>query len=492
MFSNIVLSCSKSFEYPKDKYFRPSISYPEYPFKSHIASEPNDVYDAVREGFVMLGLDNENFGKTHWNPLRDLIVPGDKVLIKPNMVMDENKSGGGVECLYTQPSVVAAVIDYVIIALKGKGTIIVGDAPMQECNFDKLLEESGYLSLLSFYKNILPKTIEIEIKDFRGLKSVRKNGINVSEVNNTPGKLIDLEEYSAFHNTKKEYLDNLRITNYDPALLKMHHNQNKHEYLVSEDVIDCDVFINMPKPKTHRKGGVTISLKNIVGTCVRKEYLPHHSCGAKSDGGDEYLNHNLLRQIANQFLDYRNYYMQTKKCYSIAIFFKYLSSLFYYMSKSFTKEKFSEGSWYGNDTIARTIVDLNKILFYTNKKGTLQEKPHRKYFIVADMIISGEKEGPVLPSPKKVGIIAMGSDPVCFDETILELMGAKKEFIKTIKYAREFIDNYPLTKRDTIPYILSNNKSWDKKQVNEIMPEDLLYFIPTSGWVNAFRKQHKS
>ena len=32
--------------------------------------------------------------------------------------MDYNPTGEGVECLYTQPSIVAAIVDYVIIALK--------------------------------------------------------------------------------------------------------------------------------------------------------------------------------------------------------------------------------------------------------------------------------------------------------------------------------------------------------------------------------------
>ncbi|SFB14023.1 hypothetical protein SAMN05216587_11543 [Selenomonas ruminantium] len=49
-------------------------------------------------------------------------------------------------------------------------------------------------------------------------------------------------------------------------------------------------------------------------------------------------------------------------------------------------EKYWNGSWYGNDTIWRTIADLNHILYYANKEGKLQEKRQRKVLIVADMI----------------------------------------------------------------------------------------------------------
>ena len=61
----------------------------------------------------------------------------------------------------------------------------------------------------------------------------------------------------------------------------------------------------------------------------------------------------------------------------------------------------SEGSWYGNDTLWRCIVDLNKVLFYSNKKGVMQKTRQRKYLTIVDAIIAGEKEGPLEPTPKR-------------------------------------------------------------------------------------------
>ena len=99
------------------------------------------------------------------------------------MVLECNKSETGDErSLYTHPSIVAAVIDYVLIALGKNGRIIVGDAPVQECNFEKLIAESGYSDLISFYKG---KGIDIDIVDFRELKSVVKNGMHVSTINDS-------------------------------------------------------------------------------------------------------------------------------------------------------------------------------------------------------------------------------------------------------------------------------------------------------------------
>lgn len=473
--------------YPIENNFRPSIAFPEYPF-IELSKTENHVYEMIREGFRMMGYDIENYGSVNWNPLGDLIKPGDKVLIKPNMVMDKNRNvSGNTDCLYTQPSLVAAVIDYVIIALKGYGSIIVGDAPVQECNFKNLIKMSGYEDLIEYYrKKLYDSQIIIELHDFRGLFSKTINGINHTSVRDVSSTTIDLAEESEFSDQSAKYFEKMRITNYDPALLKKHHNQNKHEYLINDNVLIADVVINMPKPKTHRKAGVTISLKNIVGINTRKEYLPHHVIGSIEEGGDEYQEKSILKEIRDKLLDKRNYYAQTAKRYNTAKFFAHTAGIINRTIKFENKDEYLDGSWYGNDTISKTIIDLNKILFYSDKMGVLQEKKQRKYLIIADMIISGEKEGPLAPLPKDVGIIAIGEDPVCFDEVILKLMGAKKEYIHTIEHARNVVGNYILTEGDSYPYLLSNKKEWNKKKIEEISDDSLLYFVPTSGWKEAF------
>lgn len=462
-----------------DKYSYPSTGI----FKKDTG---NHVYNMVCEGFKMMGLDEENYGTDEWNPLKDLIEPGNTVVIKPNWVMDVNPNGLGTECLYTQPSVVAPVIDYVMVALKGRGKIVVGDAPMQECNFDNLMKTSGYDKMLQYYESIMPKGISISFVDFRELKSVVKDGIHYSETFDDKGVVIDLKDESEFAGESEKFFDNVRITNYDPAILKQHHNATKNEYYVSKDILSADVIINMPKPKTHRKAGVTISLKNLVGINARKEFLPHHTNGAKSEGGDEYLKSSLLKKMADCFLDKQNYYSQTAKEYSKAKLmhkgFGICSNLNYW----FGKDKYMEGSWYGNDTISRTIVDLNKILMYADKNGIMQSSVQRKYLIVADMIISGEKEGPVEPSPKDVGIVALGDNPVVFDETIATLMGADITRIPTLLHARSCKGKYELCNPNEAAVIISNDERWNGKIANDISPSDKLYYIPTSGWLPVF------
>lgn len=486
-----------SCKYYKTAPFRPSINYPELPFND-IAVEPNEVYDMVREGFHLMGYDDKNYESPEWNPLCQIIVPGNTVVLKPNLVMDHNlNSEGGLDCLFTQPSIVAAVLDYVVIALKGKGKIIVGDAPMQECDFEKLINESGYLELINYLKGKLRETnIDIELLDFRELRSVNKDGLRYSvedrySYSGSGSLTVNLGEDSEFAGLDDYSYKNMRITNYDPALLKKHHNAQVNEYRVSKEILMADVIINMPKPKTHRKGGVTISLKNLVGINSRKEYLPHHVNGSLAEGGDEYLNKAWQKRLNDYLLDKRNYHMQTTKDYGKAKFFVRMLRWNGYLGRIFNKDYYSEGSWYGNDTISRTIIDLNKILLYADKEGKMCKTPQRKLLIVGDMIVSGEKEGPIAPSPKDVGMITMGEDPVCYDEAMATLMGAKVEKIPTLGRARYLNPKFAFTEKNSSPLLVSNDMRYNLKRIDAVSPEDLLYFVPTTGWKPAFKTNSK-
>lgn len=493
MDSKVVIVKTERYDYYRESRFRPTEKYPETPFEE-LGKGENHIYKMVREGFHLMGYDIKKYGYADWNPLGVIVKPGNTVVLKPNMVMDVNGiAEKGTDCLYTQPSIVAAVLDYVIIALKGNGNIIVGDAPMQECNFDKLVEESGYLTLIMYLQEKLKNTdIRISLVDFRELRSKVKGGIRYSlteryKYSGEGSVIVDLGKESEFAGQNDCVYDNLRITNYDPAILKSHHNSEVNEYKVSKEILSADVIINMPKPKVHRKGGVTIALKNMVGISCRKEYLPHHTNGSVKEGGDEYLHKSWLKSLSSFFEDKKNYHMQTTKKYKKAIFFKYLMRISALLCRYLCKDKYVEGSWYGNDTISRTLVDLNKILFYSDKKGNMKNDPQRRMLIVADMVISGEKEGPVCPSPKEVGIIAMGENPVCFDEAIATLMGANMNYMHSINRARNRKGKYMLIKEESMPFLVSNSIKYNHKYLSNLLDKDLLYFIPSTGWEQAFK-----
>ena len=366
---------------------------------------------------------------------------------------------------------------------------------MQACDFDELVNNSGYKAMIEYYQERL-SGIEISLKDLRGIKSKVRNGCYYYNDNlESKQVIVKLNDDSEFFGLSPKQMQAMRVTNYDPDILNSHHNSDVHEYAIAEDVLEADVIINMPKCKTHRKAGVTASLKNMVGVCARKEYLPHHTNGAKLDDeikrGDAYLSPTIFRRIEDFLLDWKNRFSQTRKkpliAFVLQVFIRINNFLSHILSMG-KDEKFSEGSWYGNTTISKTITDLNKIIFFANKKGDISSGKKRRYLIVADMIIAGDKEGPLLPNANPIGLIGVGENPVIFDEVIATIYRAKMDYMHTIKQARKTADSkYPLVQNEEIGVIVSNNSFWNNKTWKEISENALLDIRPTSGWKKAFK-----
>lgn len=411
----------------------------------------------------------------------ELLHPGQTVLIKPNLVSDVNyNKQAGTDCLYTQPEVIDPVVEYVCCALKGTGTIIIGDAPVQECNFERI---RGIREIIEKYQKHIT---DIKLLDFRELVSVVDNGVHKAKINkDAKGKIINLGRDSAFYGENDGTLEKLRITNYDPRILPKHHKGEIQEYYISEYALKADVIINMPKPKAHRKAGMTGALKNFIGVNIRKEFLPHHTLGSVESGGDEYLKKNIFHDIQSKLLDKKNI-LESECNFLYARMLRYpiraLSAVIRLMGPSY-----SEGSWYGNDTISRTILDVNRAVLYANKDGIICDTPQRKIIILADMIISGEGEGPLMPSPKPVGMILAGTNPVCFDEVVSTIMGFDFKKIPAITRTRDKKGRLALGNGE-VAVISSNSSKYNGKSTDVLRESDLLCFKPSSGWKGHIEK----
>ncbi len=459
-------------DYDKIAPFNPPEIYPEYPFKE--VNPNNAIYDQVRSLFLKLGMDENNFGKSNWNPFDEIISPGDSVVIKPNFVRHYNGvKKFGTDVLITNGSLIRVIIDYIYIALDGKGSIIIADAPIQSANFDRILDISGLYKIKKFYDN--NSTLKLNILDLRNSFSYRENGILIKKpLKGDPlgYSLIDLKDDSELKDITEDYTK-FRVTNYHKDEMLKSHNKISHNYKISNTLLNADVIINLPKLKTHKKAGFSCALKNIVGVFL-KDTLPHHRSFSIDEGGDEYLNKDFRKKwmsILNQSLDRQN------NSYIFKILTYMLSFIFLtgYLLKF--KDNYFEGSWYGNDTIPRTIADLNRILFYSDKNGILKNVPQRKMFIIVDAIIAGEKEGPISPKPKKCGVIIGGYNPLAVDLVCSKIMGYDYNKIPTFRYLLK-INKYSLNfKLEDLKILSSKCTQFDqiyKKYGND--------FIPPEGW----------
>lgn len=468
------------FSYPdKNTYFNPSESYPEYKWKQDsISIEKNEIYDMLRQSLYFLDLDKENFGSENWNPFKDIIKPGQTVLLKPNIVLHRHND---LDCVITHPSLVRATIDYVCIALNNTGKIIIGDAPLQSCNFEYIKNNVGYKEILEFYSN---KNTNIELIDFRNFISDINRSIGeynvVTHKDDNNMYCVDFLQDSLLDEVSNKYKQ-FRVTNYDHRLMKKYHNKKHHKYLIRDILLQADVIITMPKPKTHRKAGFTAALKNNIGTVVHKHCLPHHTKGSKENGNDEYLKASFLKCLRYEIIqkiDICNFY--NKKGF-IKIWKKLLGKVQKIINKTH-KCKFYEGSWYGNDTIWRTFGDLTRALIYTDKNGNLQKYSQRKFFIIADMIISGEREGPLEPSRKNQGMIVAGDDFLAFDSVISKIMGFDYKKIPGI-YRMFNIIKYSISNiryEDII--VSSNDNKLDNIRLKDADFSHIAPFYPTLGW----------
>jgi len=463
-------------DYPGREYaFSPSIRYPEYKYDV-IAKEKNDVYDMVRESFFVLGMDSENQGTPDWNPLGDIINPDDTVVIKPNWIIHINpeKTQHDTKCLVTNPSVVRAVADYVLIALReGSGRLIIGDSPTWQCDLDSLVNNMGYDAVFDFYKE--REGEKVSKKDFRDL-IISSGDEYGKKVTGSHGVIVDLQRDSALNDFSEKEMDDFRIYGYSSEIMKEAHAKDKHQYMIHEDILNADVIINIPKPKTHRKAGMTACCKNFVGINCRKEYLPHHRVGSADEGGDEYNHKNIIKSIHSSIAEK---FFSTKNPGQLLSFANKMTRG---AELVLSRDKKYDGGWYGNETLWRMVADLNQIVEFADPDGVIKTESQRKIFNVCDMIIPGQGEGPLKPIPKQFGAIVCGENRVMVDYLIAELMGFDQSKIKYIFYLMESLKinpkDYYVTDKENHTERITDFKG-NRKDV----------FIPAQGWAGHIEKR---
>ena len=479
-----------SLKYPTKAPFDPDKIYQELdPLGLTGLNSENKVYAAIRKTLEHLGLDSKRMNTSNWNPFSDFIKPGDTVLIKPNLVLHHNRGNENIDAVVTHASVIRPIIDYSLLALNGKGKLIIGDAPHGDADFNSIIRYNGLEELVSWYNEKTKYTIEL--RDFR--KYIYPKGFSDSifkEVNNDPDgyNLVNLGKLSKLD--KLANIERLYGSDYDRKFIVEQHRNNQHKYLIAGTVLNSDVIISVPKLKTHKKTGITINLKNLVGINGDKNYLAHYRVGPPSQGGDEYPDTNsyVLKMLRN-LNNFRRDVLLSKNKMSL----RYINKLFkipaYFLNflhSYFNKiKKIHGGNWYGNDTCWRMCLDLNYILRYADKRGNLGDKVQRKYFCLVDGIIAGEGDGPMTPDPKPIGFLAAGFDPYKVDYVCSYLMGFNPTKLQLIKNSQQ---------DKIIGFLPEDLKVYCYHNAQEIFFRNInLQFLPHYAWQGKIeRKEDES
>jgi uncharacterized protein (DUF362 family) len=476
----IYLEKRDCFTYPDpEDYFSPHILYPEYPFsRDTLSPRPNEVYDMVRTSLFGMGLDKNRFGTTEWNPLGDYVKPGGYILLKPNFVKHVN-SIGGLDCTVTHPSIIRTVVDYCVIA---KARIIeIGDAPIQGCDFDELMEKHGYTRLFYFIRK---QGIHLIVTDFRltiSKRLVKGTLLQGKNEDNDISKTIefDLKENSYFDSLPEN--SKYRITQYSDRKIGQNHNQEHHKYLIARQVFEADLIINLPKPKTHRFAGITGASKNFIGIASDKEYLPHFRVGAPRSGGDESNDDGILYRIYSAINCGYCRQIEKRRVFMQLIYRGFAKSVLLLHKVITSKSMYIVGQWHGNDTIWRTILDLNLILLYGKEDGNVDFSCRpRTVLTIGDMIIAGEKRGPLEPSPKSLGCILASNNLAVFDYVFCKMTGFNIDLIPSVQNGLK--NSLLLNVPSASIQIHSNKKEFSNITLDKINFPREYYFVPNPLW----------
>jgi uncharacterized protein (DUF362 family) len=342
---------------------------------------PIKVNRALDEIFQSLGINPDN-------PFEGYIKPGMRVFIKPNWVASRWRKScdhtDSLYCVITHPAVIEAVADRVAQALCGAGEIIIADNPSIDADFEELMEFTGIRRLESKYDvpchiyDLRPLVCK-DLKDYgKKDKMTPQPGDPNGEVELNLGKnsLLYGVDSSLFRGVFDEREETVAAHTGDTQL-----------YTMSKSLYDADVYISIPKLKTHQKVGATLNLKGQVGAMTRKNQLVHWRIGSPETGGDEYPDRASWERAQGAKVTHR-------------------------------------GSHPGNDTIWRMVVDLYKSLL----------TKERKYFTIIDGIMGGEGQGPFCPTSKHSNVLIGAFDFLLADIAAVRYMGINPEKVKYLEY----------------------------------------------------------
>jgi uncharacterized protein (DUF362 family) len=432
--------------------------------------------DAVRA--AVSGLLRGMLGSDAGNPLGGFVEEGHTVLIKPNMIRQSHLYDESWEQVITHGTVIRAVVDLCYRALNGTGRIVIGDGPQNDADFKEICKVLGLDQLRERYERELG--YKIEICDFRVERWLRgADGVTTEKValEGDPHGFVefDLAGRSEFVEDRDYYGSDA-----DFRETQRYHTGGTNKYLLSKTPLEADALINLPKLKTHKKVGVTLSLKNLVGIHGHRNYLPHHVMGTPRRGGDEYPDASLLNEIHG---------IATKALKEILArqggkggpFIKAAKNLGYKVFGS-TEEVVRSGNWYGNDTTWRMVLDLNKLLFYGDARGALSDRMNpKKYLTIVDGIIGGEGTGPLAPNPRPCGLLIGGINPVAVDCACATLMGFDIGKIPKLRNAFS-MNALPLVDFSQQDIEVRSNRGEFNRPLKQIRKEDVIHFEPHFGW----------
>lgn len=404
------------------------------------------------------------------------------VVVKPNWVEDSHLYKKEVwEPIITNPDVILCLLECLAERIVGTATICVCDAPNTYVDFAAILGRGNFKKRFSSLAEKYPR-IKFELLDLRREIWITKQDVVVKRLANPEDPRgyvkVNLAQESLFYGHVGE--GRFYGADYDSAVVNSHHNGKIQEYLIAGTPIACDLFINVPKMKTHKKTGITCCLKNLVGINGDKNWLPHHTKGSPASHGDEFPRLSFKNRV-------ESYAKQTGR--KAALNLPLLGTWIYRKMRNTGKQFLGDsetiirnGNWSGNDTCWRMALDLNRALLFGNPDGSWRDRFHPKaYLAIVDGIIGGQGNGPLCPDPAQSNVLVAGTNPAEVDAVVAKLMGFNPESIPIIKHAFD-ANNWPITTNKMSEVRVADGRVGREIGLAEVLPAIEGGFNPHFGW----------
>lgn len=404
-------------------------------------------------------------------------------VVKPNWIQESHQTIADCwEPVITHPTLIAAVIAELAGAMGGAGTIALCDAPHTHANFDAILARGNLPQRLDAIRAHYP-ALRIEVIDLRREVWVTRDDVVVARRPNPHDPRgyarVDLGRDSLFYRHRGE--GHYYGADYDVGEVNRHHQGSLHEYLIAGTPMACDLFVNLPKMKTHKKTGVTCCLKNLVGINGDKNWLPHHTEGGPQYGGDEFPDEGPAQAIERAL---------KRMGRNLALRIPGIGPWLFRMMRKAGMRALGDsavtlrnGNWSGNDTCWRMALDLNRALLYADMDGAWREAGSAKrYVAIVDGIVGGEGNGPVSPDAVASGLVLSGVNPAAVDAAVCRVMGFDPARIPIVRHA---FDAHPLPIADggMDAVRVLDERGGGEIALDAVAPAKAGGFTPHFGWM---------
>jgi uncharacterized protein (DUF362 family) len=371
-------------------YYDPTLlSYPssdQFPY----SKDRNPCYHAVESALSELYPDLEN------NPLSNIVKKGDTVAIKPNLL---GAFPEGAICTHT--SLLRPLLD--LAANAGASRIVVCEGPAIGGENDEMFKE-GFSNIANLVADLQKAYADTEIS-WLNLNKDSFTWLDLGSSSELQPIYSDKGLFSEGYESFRPGPGNLGKDDYYRFEDSSGHNPGGFRpglYAIPNTILGSDVFINVPKIKTHCIAGVTLSLKNLIGITI------------SDTGRGKKSNEDPLKNVPHFSTPPPHWG---------------------------DNEKLSIEDSSDNDVLWRVVADLNKTVLYSDKHGTIRQEKQRSYLSVVDGIIGMEWNGPVNGIPKPMGVVAVGSDPVAVDAVCCRIMGYDYATLRIVKNLSDLTDH---------------------------------------------------